>query len=32
MKIEAGATKGPVMAAGDLMKHLSSSNPWAKQG
>ena len=32
MKVNASAAAGPVVPAGDLMKHLSSTNPWSKQG
>jgi ATP-dependent RNA helicase RhlE len=32
MKVNAGRQEGPVMPAGDLMKHISSTNPWSKQG
>jgi hypothetical protein len=30
--VNAGRQEGPVMPAGDLMKHISSTNPWSKQG
>jgi ATP-dependent RNA helicase RhlE len=32
MKVSAGHHTGPVTPAGDLMKHLASTNPWSKQG
>jgi ATP-dependent RNA helicase RhlE len=32
MKVAAGPSSGPVTPADALMKHLSSTNPWSKQG
>jgi ATP-dependent RNA helicase RhlE len=32
MKVNSGRPSGPVVPADQLMKHLSSTNPWSKQG